>query len=124
MASEVNNDYDHHFRSRMLRKRGHRSLLEANADLAPLTVIRLDWVHARAANARWREELLLLREEARRIVVTFEADSRQWASRKEDFDGEGFPEDVIRGYKAYCSSQSHVFDVLSSRAANVLVPSM
>lgn len=33
--------------------------------------MRLEWVHARAAHDRWLEEVHLLREEARRIYVSF-----------------------------------------------------
>lgn len=83
-------------------------------------MIRLDWVHACAAQARWCEEAKLLQKEARRVVVTFNADSQGWVVRRDIFVGTGLAEDVVRGYKAYCLRQSYVFDVLSTTAARVL----
>lgn len=34
-------------------------------------MVRLEWVHATAALDRWTEELHLLKEESRRILVSF-----------------------------------------------------
>ena len=42
------------------------------------TEFRIEWSKARARQARWKEEVLLLREEMRRVLEFFKWKSRDW----------------------------------------------
>ncbi|KAK7017916.1 hypothetical protein VNI00_018528, partial [Paramarasmius palmivorus] len=43
--------------------------------------IRLEWMKARARSLRWKEEVLLLKEEMRRTKVSLEHEAQEWLSR-------------------------------------------
>lgn len=46
-----------------------------------LPAIRLEWVHAKAALMRWEEELRLLKEEARRVSMSFRRAQEAWLAK-------------------------------------------
>ncbi|KAK7016424.1 hypothetical protein VNI00_018906 [Paramarasmius palmivorus] len=46
-----------------------------------LAAIRLEWMKARARSLRWKEEVLLLKEEMRQTKVSLEYEATQWLSR-------------------------------------------
>lgn len=63
-------------------------------------VVRLEWVHAKAALDRWIEENHLLREELGRIALFFRWAYQDWSDKANDLSqGEG--ERVICGYRAF-----------------------
>lgn len=80
------------------------------------SVIRLEWVHARAAVARWQEELKLLREEARRISVSFEMQEKLWHARAIKDHILGGPERAIRGFRANAWKHAALYNQLADNA--------
>lgn len=79
-------------------------------------VIRLEWVHARAAVARWQEELKLLREEARRIAVSFGMQQMSWqVIAAKDIVAEA-AERSIRGFWANAQKHAALYAELADNA--------
>lgn len=78
-------------------------------------MIRLEWVHAKAAAERWLEENHLLREELRRICVSFEAAQNRWAlmAQIQDLDG---ARPVELGHRAFCQRQAYHYGRLLENA--------
>lgn len=81
-------------------------------------VIRLEWVHAVAALRRWEEEVILLKEEARRVICTFQQNSQDWKQEVDHPDS--WEPQVLKGYSAYAARQSWVFSVLACDAQSIL----
>lgn len=83
-------------------------------------VLRLEWVHAKAAADRWIEELNLLREELRRMPISFKHIADQWRQRAIAAIGDAeiiaLGTRVQTGYVAYAMRQSGVFTRLSDAA--------
>ncbi|KAG8919084.1 hypothetical protein FRC02_001929 [Tulasnella sp. 418] len=76
---------------------------------------RLEYVHALAAAERWKEEVLLLKEEARRLAVSFRADQAQWARKAVQ---PNLGDDIGLGYAAYAAKQADYFGRLAESAEN------
>ncbi|KAG8929225.1 hypothetical protein FRC01_004669 [Tulasnella sp. 417] len=78
-------------------------------------IIRLEWVHAKAALTRWIEEVHLLREELRRIAVFFNHIRERWESMGQQVEAN---EDasVAIGYKAFAYRKAHDFQRLGGNA--------
>jgi len=89
-------------------------------------VIRLEWVHAKAARDRWREEKLLLIEEGHRIAASFEANAKCWDAnaRQQVIDSLFTEPDVALGYQAHLFEQAFVYTRLAehAKAAAQLLP--
>lgn len=84
-------------------------------------MIRLEWLHARAAVERWREESVLLREEARRLVTGFEEDSKTWTSRSVlASDTSGRSPISIAGYNTFVARQAWVHQCIAHSARHKL----
>lgn len=62
-------------------------------------VIRLEWVHATAARDRWLEELHLLKEESRRIYVSFGRMADGYEARVPDLPLPGHEDPQNEGYQ-------------------------
>jgi hypothetical protein len=74
-----------------------------DADGRPLAV-RVEWARARARKVRWTEEVLLLREEMRRVMRYLAWQSEWWRQRLEprvDLDRE-----ISAGIQAYALKQA------------------
>ena len=78
---------------------------------------RIEWSKARARSERWREEVMILREEMRRVLVSLRSSSDMWTAR-------GTPscllllsnDPIVReGITAYADHQSHIFASLRGR---------
>lgn len=80
------------------------------------TVIRLEWVHAVAAVERWQEEVKLLREEARRLPVSFRHEVAQWRVQ-EVRDLTGYPTPVQAGFVAHARRKVALFKDLARVAS-------
>ena len=78
---------------------------------------RIEWCKARARRERWKEEILLLKEEMRRTLVFFKYRSEMWSARAcPSFVSSISKDPTIReGLGAYAHSQSHVFGALRDR---------
>lgn len=93
----------------------HFSLLLV-ADI-PLLVVRLEWLHACAARDRWLEELHLLKEELRRLPLSFRAEKEAWNSKRESLPDENPHSHTYRGYQAYARRQARVYESLELEAS-------
>lgn len=80
-------------------------------------MVRLEWVHAKAACARWEEELLLLKEELRRIRVWFEKEAISRSSRPLPSSLLNASDRPQRGYVAYCKKQGLAYERLAAAVA-------
>lgn len=88
-----------------------------------LTVVRLEWVHALAARARWLEEKLLLIEETHRILAYFQARQAEWLGWAQEAAEVPAMEDdphgtrVNLGYAAHLHAQAAVYRRLALGAS-------
>ncbi|KAG8947700.1 hypothetical protein FRC04_010544 [Tulasnella sp. 424] len=76
-------------------------------------VLRLSWVHARAARDRWWEERVLLYEELRRIGATFGYHAVSWGGKRPPSH---LPLQVRNGFRAYVLKKAAVFQTLGKEA--------
>lgn len=91
----------------------------------PKPVIRLEWLHAKAALDRWREECVLLQEEARRLVAGFQEDSNTWTARSiPSSDAGGRSPDSIAGYNAFVARQAWVHQCIAYSARHKLLEAL
>ncbi|KAJ7620525.1 hypothetical protein DFH06DRAFT_1341651 [Mycena polygramma] len=67
--------------------------------------IRVEWLKARARADRWREELILVEEEMRRVIAFCHYRARWWAARL-DSRPDADPE-LAEGLRAYALEQVH-----------------
>lgn len=83
-----------------------------------LLVIRLEWVHAKAARDRWDEETLLLKEELGRIVLSFRFYSREWIDRAQQLreDAVLCGQQWAAGYVAYAVKEATAYHRLAESA--------
>ncbi|KAF9555270.1 hypothetical protein CPC08DRAFT_766080 [Agrocybe pediades] len=76
--------------------------------------LRIEWCKSKARADRWREEVELLQEEQRRVLLFFEQRAREWnelAVEGSSWTLPGVPFDptAIRGREAYAREQAHQF---------------
>ncbi|TFK63616.1 hypothetical protein BDN72DRAFT_872268 [Pluteus cervinus] len=67
--------------------------------------LRVEWCKSHARAKRWQEEVLLLQEEMRRVLMFFETDERIWKSRV-NFKKEGSDKVTDEGVSAYAYQQA------------------
>jgi hypothetical protein len=78
-------------------------------------VIRLEWIHAKAALERWKEEILLLWEESRHVAAYFATQRGRWEGRA--FAPEpntNWSEAMDLGYRAFAQSQAAAYVELTA----------
>ncbi|KAJ3709697.1 hypothetical protein C8R42DRAFT_598178 [Lentinula raphanica] len=78
--------------------------------------VRVEWCKTHARARRWTEEVNLLEEEKRRVLVTLEYNAKEWEGRTE-YDGplaEGKDTAHKEGVRAYALSQASMFRTLAS----------
>ncbi|KAJ3818660.1 hypothetical protein F5880DRAFT_1625934 [Lentinula raphanica] len=78
--------------------------------------VRVEWCKTHARARRWTEEVNLLEEEKRRVLVTLEYNAKEWEGRAE-YDGplaEGKDTAHKEGVRAYALSQASMFRTLAS----------
>ena len=73
-----------------------------------MIVVRLEWVHAVAAAERWKEEVILLKEESRRIVASFTREKELWLLTQDGNANANYSDRARRGYKANAQKQAAV----------------
>lgn len=78
-------------------------------------MIRLEWVHAKAASDRWLEENHLLREELGRIALSFRWSYEDWSSC-EAVLVQGAEDCTALGLKAFCLRSAYHYGQLVSNA--------
>ncbi|KAJ8469822.1 hypothetical protein ONZ45_g16756 [Pleurotus djamor] len=67
--------------------------------------VRIAWVKAWARVRRWTEEVELLKEEMRRVIVTLQFRSRSWEARA---NASAVDDALHRGLSAYAHRQAHI----------------
>ncbi|TFK60790.1 hypothetical protein BDN72DRAFT_778956, partial [Pluteus cervinus] len=67
--------------------------------------LRVEWCKSRARAKRWQEEVLLLREEMRRVLAFLEAQAIEWTARS-GFVGVNSDDAQQEGYCAYALGQA------------------
>ncbi|KAK7434873.1 hypothetical protein VKT23_019976 [Stygiomarasmius scandens] len=93
--------------------------MNSNGEQQMADALRIAWLKARAWARRYQEECLLLQEEMRRILETFQFEQRQWSKRGEGLAGRmvypsdelpmsGLEPEAIEGRKAYAAYQVYV----------------
>jgi len=81
-----------------------------------ILVIRLKWLHARAACERWEEEMVLLAAEMKRVLQSFEFVAAEWRwQATHPLQGQQ-PEKVTTGYQVYCMKTACMYDCLAVQA--------
>ena len=83
-----------------------------NADDKTDDILRSEWVKSRARANRCKEEVLLLREEMRRVLVFLEWKSKWWLQRQSL--REGVARELGEGLMAYALEQANVQECLAS----------
>ncbi|KAJ7594166.1 hypothetical protein C8J56DRAFT_1043935 [Mycena floridula] len=76
----------------------------------------VEWAKAWSRVRRWREEVLLLSEEMRRVLVSFEWTAKRWESRA---DLPGFSGLRAAGAAAYASKQAAIYRGLAVRCRSL-----
>jgi len=84
-------------------------------------VLRVEWTTSFARLERWNEEVELLQEEMRRVVVFLEWKSQDWLAKVETPRGNTTP-DVQRGLNAYAKKQAAVHRHLAVSFAKLWRP--
>jgi hypothetical protein len=85
----------------------YQHLIEQEVRLTcPTLALRIEWCRSRARAMRWSEEVLLLREEMRRVLTFLEWDATRWETRVAEHTG--LDDNVTEGMAAYANKQAHV----------------
>lgn len=66
--------------------------------------------------SRWEEELVLKREESRRIPEAFRSERAKWLLLREQVHGQEIPGDARRGYQAFANRQAAMFGQMAESA--------
>ncbi|KAJ7782921.1 hypothetical protein B0H16DRAFT_1709750 [Mycena metata] len=77
--------------------------------------LRIEWCKAYARVWRWREELRLLEEEARRLLISLEFEAKQWEERVRMVRVGLIPFDEAEGAIAYGVKQAAMFRRIAER---------
>ena len=67
----------------------------------------MEWCKSHARAKRWQEEVLLLQEEMRRVLMFLESEAQTWKVRIQ-FSKQGIDEPTQEGLSAYAHEQSAV----------------
>jgi hypothetical protein len=78
-----------------------------------IPALRVEWAKSRARAMRWKEEVMLLREEMRRVLVYFEYKAAWWVDRGEAEGREATPA-LAEGLRAYAEGQGQLQRDLAS----------
>ncbi|KAJ7302475.1 hypothetical protein DFH08DRAFT_977891 [Mycena albidolilacea] len=79
--------------------------------------LRIEWSKAYARSRRWDEEVMLLREEFRRLPISLEFEADLWVERGRAVSVAGEQEEeYAQGMRAYASKQAALFRDIAARA--------
>ncbi|KAJ7024475.1 hypothetical protein C8F04DRAFT_1192393 [Mycena alexandri] len=79
-------------------------------------VLRIEWAKAYARSRRWKEEVMLLEEEMRRVIVTFEYNTSSWDARSQVIKVGEVDELFAEGAIAYAIKQARMFRQMAEEA--------
>ncbi|KAJ7042238.1 hypothetical protein C8F04DRAFT_946268 [Mycena alexandri] len=88
----------------------------AGTDAELEDALRIEWVKAYARSRRWKEEVMLLEEEMRRVVVTFEYNASCWDVRGQVIKVGEVDELFAEGAIAYAIKQARMFRQMAEDA--------
>lgn len=105
-------------------KEGYRQLswiwlgTDTNSGQAVREALRVEWTKARARAQRWAEEVRLLREEMRRVLITLDHQAREWDDR---VNRRSFTVDIVLhdGLRAYGRRQAELRRGLAQKFAKM-----
>ncbi|KAJ7016352.1 hypothetical protein C8F04DRAFT_1281651 [Mycena alexandri] len=89
---------------------------EAGSDAELEEALRIEWAKAYARVRRWTEEVALLEEEYRRVLVSFEYEAGRWEQRLLDVRVGSIREERAEGQIAYARRQADMYRTLAERA--------
>ncbi|KAJ7736077.1 hypothetical protein B0H16DRAFT_1326682 [Mycena metata] len=78
--------------------------------------LRIEWAKAYTRSRRWKEEIRLLEEEYRRILVSFEHEARRWEARVCAIPIGAVEEGYAQGAVAYGLKQAEMYREIAARA--------
>ncbi|KAJ7025057.1 hypothetical protein C8F04DRAFT_1269664 [Mycena alexandri] len=78
--------------------------------------LRIEWAKAYARSRRWKEEVRLLEEEYRRILVSFEHEARRWEARVCAIPVGTVETGYAQGAVAYALKQAEMYRDIAARA--------
>ncbi|KAJ7023345.1 hypothetical protein C8F04DRAFT_1271407 [Mycena alexandri] len=78
--------------------------------------LRIEWAKAYARSRRWKEEIRLLEEEYRRILVSFEYEEARWKHRAAGVSVGEAGEEFAQGAIAYALRQADMYRDIRERA--------
>lgn len=79
----------------------------------------MEWARSHARLERWKEEIILVKEEMRRILVYLHFLAKQWIAQGEIFveTGQQKLSDINRGRIAYANRQASVYYAIADSFA-------
>ena len=92
---------------------GKSFLVEYIMVLSFSTALRVEWAKARARSLRWSEEVMLLKEEMRRVRKMLEWKASWWDNRQEGWPG--LDAAASEGVRAYAARQASIQRNLHAR---------
>ena len=84
--------------------------------------LQVEWAKVQARKQRWEEEVLLIQEEMRRVVLFYEWKAHWWQSqahRRKDGD-----QSIIHGVAAYAKKQAHLCECLAQSCITSWLPEL
>ncbi|KAJ7782955.1 hypothetical protein B0H16DRAFT_1709789 [Mycena metata] len=88
----------------------------AGSDVEIEEALRIEWAKAYACTRRWKEEVRLLQEEYRRILVSFEYEARRWEGRACAIPVGEVEDGYAQGAVAYALKQAEMYRDIATRA--------
>lgn len=82
--------------------------------------MKVEWARSQARAERWREDILLLEDEMRRVIEYFEWKATWW--RKQAARCSELATALQRGLGAYAEFQASIFERLASHCAKLWIP--
>ncbi|TFK79970.1 hypothetical protein K466DRAFT_504692 [Polyporus arcularius HHB13444] len=82
--------------------------------------VKVEWARSKARAERWGEEVLLLKEEMRRVIEYFEWKASWW--RAQPARRSDAPSALRRGLSSYAEYQASVFESIANHCARRWVP--
>ncbi|KAJ7715761.1 hypothetical protein B0H16DRAFT_1667046 [Mycena metata] len=87
----------------------------AGSDAEMEEALRIEWCKAYARTRRWREEVLLVEEEARRTPIFLEHRASQWEKRVVGVPVGQIPEEQADGLVAYALERAGIYRAIAAR---------
>ncbi|KAK6977461.1 hypothetical protein R3P38DRAFT_3237208 [Favolaschia claudopus] len=97
-----------------------RSAGTAGTDAELEDALRIEWTKARARARRWQEEVDLLEEEYRRVLISLEHEAKHWETRVTEVPVGSVDVAYAQGAIAYALKQASTYRDLASRVKTAM----